>query len=383
MTLFQKVKEAVWKENGLGNKKTNQEDDLPANDAVLAILQALNMPIENTQQQNMVSTCQSSDEFVKGIVGILEGFGLLDQKAEGSALPDEAANIIIDACENALQPTVEIVQQEQAVLPQEDTTQTNQQPIAWVPVENKPVQLEAQLKLEKFIVEYLGSLENTSSEASEFVVIPQNETTSDMLMQSQTKEETVELPLPTEKTDTDTQPVQVQLPIERPVVMNAAMKQESTMEQAGQVSQQDMADNITNLIERITVSSMNNTQEFQVDLKPEFLGKLSVKLVMDGDGIRAQIKAADASVKGLIQAEAASLADSLKERGVNITQVEVTYEASTFDFNSQQGQGQAYSEPSRQQQMGKEPEAESYDSIIESLNNVDLIAKNSSVEFRA
>ena len=51
-------------------------------------------------------------------------------------------------------------------------------------------------------------------------------------------------------------------------------------------------------------------------LKPEYLGKLSIKLMMDNDGIKAHIKASDASVKGLIMDQLPALQEALKEKGL-------------------------------------------------------------------
>jgi hypothetical protein len=42
-----------------------------------------------------------------------------------------------------------------------------------------------------------------------------------------------------------------------------------------------MADNIANIVARVSTQAANGTQEFTIALKPDHLGKLSIKLIMD------------------------------------------------------------------------------------------------------
>ena len=63
-----------------------------------------------------------------------------------------------------------------------------------------------------------------------------------------------------------------------------------------------------------------------MDLKPDFLGKVSIKITMENGEIRMHVKTEDAAVKGLFSDQSASLQSALKEKGIVISSVDVTYQ---------------------------------------------------------
>ncbi|MEN6470377.1 MAG: flagellar hook-length control protein FliK [Clostridiaceae bacterium] len=93
------------------------------------------------------------------------------------------------------------------------------------------------------------------------------------------------------------------------------------------------AETVMDLVESMYAQSKDGASEFEVTLKPEYLGKLSIKLTQDADGLKAQIKAADASVRNLLQNELATLQAQLKEKGVEVTRIDIAYEAANLSFS--------------------------------------------------
>ena len=144
-----------------------------------------------------------------------------------------------------------------------------------------------------------------------------------------------------------------------------------------------MADNISRIVESMSSQSTESSQEFTVALKPEHLGKLSIKLIMDSDGLKAHIKAADASVSGLIRSELNTLSDQLKEKGIQIRQIDVTYDTSALLSDTSQGNGRQYSGSSKNRRSYTTGKSEPYSVTSASADMQQLLANGSSVEFQA
>lgn len=155
--------------------------------------------------------------------------------------------------------------------------------------------------------------------------------------------------------------------------------------QAAPLTEIEFADNLNRIIEGISANSVEGGQEFDVQLKPEFLGKLSLKLIMDGDGLRAQIKAGDLSIRNMIHAQLPALEAALKERGVNVQQIEVAYEAAAFDFNHRQREGSQneYAGPNNAIRYAAGLEPVGYDAVLEQVGELGYLHETSSVEFQA
>jgi flagellar hook-length control protein FliK len=114
---------------------------------------------------------------------------------------------------------------------------------------------------------------------------------------------------------------------------------------AAQSAQTDTAQTVMNLVDSVSVQAKGGVTEFEVMLKPEHLGKLSIKLTQDADGLKAEIKAADPTVKTLLENELNSLQAMLREKGVEVHRIDVAYEASTLAFDSRQRQKQDSNAP--------------------------------------
>lgn len=79
------------------------------------------------------------------------------------------------------------------------------------------------------------------------------------------------------------------------------------------------------LVESIFTQSTSESQFMEIQLKPEFLGKVAIQLSLGDSGLEIKIKAEDASVKGLISDQVTQLTSSLNDKGVKVTAIEVVY----------------------------------------------------------
>ena len=152
-------------------------------------------------------------------------------------------------------------------------------------------------------------------------------------------------------------------------------------------TQADMAQNISSIVEEMSFRADQEIQEFSVSLKPAHLGELSIRLTKSSDGLLAQIKAADASTKGLIQNEVAALTAQLKDKGIEIRQIEVVYEAPAFTTDMRQNEGRrdtSSSSPHKSRLYRIGAAQESYGAAVDSTAiTASPLLMDSSVEYQA
>lgn len=97
---------------------------------------------------------------------------------------------------------------------------------------------------------------------------------------------------------------------------------ESTVVRAPAVS----ADNLfETMVERIEVLQDTETSRMSIQLKPEFLGKVSLEMTMTGGAMQVKISAEDADVKSMINGQITALVETLSSRGIKISAVDVVY----------------------------------------------------------
>ncbi len=349
-----------------------------------------------SEEENEDSMCGDSNlqELVDGIVGILEGFGLLDYDMEEGSLDKLSESISQYISMGELN---------------EDVNQGLSQLIARMPNINQNETLKAEIgpMIQEVVEKYQCSFENTNNMGVDKADLSnEGDDTSDKIkimlklavsnsnktQNNQIKQMGKENSLDNQDKKTNaenlngkTQVFGVGNAAENPNKIENVSKE--TL--AGETEQVNKAmdDNVANIAEKITASQIEGKKEFDVTLKPDFLGKLSVKLIIEEDGIRAQIKAADQYVKGLITDQLPELSEQLKQKGVNMTNIEVVYDSP--DFSSFEGQFQQHSnmsghsfKSSRSFYSGEmEPiDSATYEAM---LDYTDLTLKNSSVEFSA
>ena len=351
---------------------------------------------DQEQMNQTVSICHDMEQATR-IAGILEGFGLLTDDTDGS----EQISTRMEGTSPVLFPLgegMEGAQEDQPIQPLVDKgtaalfPETGEEPLPELPTE-----------------EHLGSLENTNNQKD--AIIAADAWAADRTIrpaQPQEKPERSTLLRLLEEAAVRTAKAPREAMAARPILMKeeAALVEETPQEAApitfsssledvalaeeGEplqvVSQNDMEENISKLVEKITSQQVSGEQEFTIDLKPDFLGKLSIKLITDGDGIKAQIKAADLAAKSLIQQEIPGLTETLKSRGVLIHSVEVSYETAAFQFDTNQGQAQQqFGGQSKHKRIRWDGDIAQFDlpTLEELTKDMDLETKNGSVEFRA
>ncbi|MDR3311066.1 MAG: flagellar hook-length control protein FliK [Oscillospiraceae bacterium] len=79
------------------------------------------------------------------------------------------------------------------------------------------------------------------------------------------------------------------------------------------------------LVERVSLMSGEGESEMAIQLKPEFLGKVSLKLSSNPNGVQIKISAEEASVKNTLDRGITALVESLQSKGVRVTGVDVVY----------------------------------------------------------
>lgn len=106
------------------------------------------------------------------------------------------------------------------------------------------------------------------------------------------------------------------------------------------------------IVESIQMATPES-QYMEIQLKPEFLGKVSIQLSLnDAGGMEIKIKAEDMNVKNLIGEQIAQLSESLAEKGTKVTDIDVIYTGVSEDG--------FYHEQSQSRQQGQQAPGKSY-----------------------
>ena len=96
----------------------------------------------------------------------------------------------------------------------------------------------------------------------------------------------------------------------------------------------------------VSTQAREGKYEFEMALKPDFLGKVSIKLIMEDGGIRMQIRTQDMGVKSLFTDQMSGLQSLLRDKGFSVTSIDVTYQstmAGGHDPYSQSREGESRS----------------------------------------
>jgi len=86
-------------------------------------------------------------------------------------------------------------------------------------------------------------------------------------------------------------------------------------------------DNVMRIVDKMSSQVSGGKYDFDVDLKPDFLGKVSIRLSMQNGEIRMQIKTDDLSVKSMFADQISSMQTALKDKGLAVTNIDVTYQS--------------------------------------------------------
>lgn len=370
--------------------------------------------------QQQLSKCCDLPEPVGGIADILEGFGLLNRSGDGIELTKEGQAFLAQL----FQELMGAEQQATVSLPYAAGNEAG--------MLNTAIPEETQQALQLLIKEYLCSLENANNPgtvSAETPVIPllpragavpadPAENRSSELMEpakSTANVSPLEQSAVVQKTPLE-RLVQALTQLESDALREGALQEqklsvpEHEQMQAGAFhssltlqrpvltsanpgaasmapTQADMAQNISNIVEEMSFRANQEIHEFSVSLKPAHLGELSIKLTKSPDGLIAQIRAADASTKGLIQNEVAALTAQLKDKGIEIRQIEVVYEAPAFTTDMRQNEGRrdtSSSAPHKSRLYRIGTAQETYGATVDSTAiTASPLLMDSSVEYQA
>jgi len=348
---------------------------------------------ESEEEDSMC--CDSNlQNLVDGIVGIIEGFGLLDYNIPESAI-DEISEQIVSL--------VNLQGDNADTDNSKDYIKMLSEIIARMPNTNQNESLNQETKdaIQKLIDEYQCSFDNTNNTGVNETELKNEPEQIDAdriknMLKVAIKEskgtKIKQFGLTNEKASDEvkskddvgkTNGSSMLFRTSSETAKTTEIQQNQNVEQA---AGKDMAENIAKITQKITSSQIDGKREFDVTLKPSFLGKLSIKLVMDGDSIKAHIKAADQYVKGLISEQLPELSQALKEKGVNMTHIEVVYDSPMSSSTDQQFHGQNQNMGDAGKSMRSFAAEKGNTEIIAFsavTDQTDLFLKNSSVEFSA
>jgi flagellar hook-length control protein FliK len=104
---------------------------------------------------------------------------------------------------------------------------------------------------------------------------------------------------------------------------------------------------MTTIIDKISTAFGKETTEMVVQLKPEHLGGLSISLSMGESGLVAKMVTSEQSVHSMIHGEIGMLQEALREKGIPVVHMEVSWGQTSNTFaDSQRGNGGHWTEPS-------------------------------------
>ncbi len=86
-------------------------------------------------------------------------------------------------------------------------------------------------------------------------------------------------------------------------------------------------DNVMRIVDKMSAQAVGGKYDFDVELKPDFLGKVNIKLSMENGEIRMQIKTDDVNVKSMFADQVSSMQAALKDKGIAVTNIDVTYQS--------------------------------------------------------
>lgn len=96
-------------------------------------------------------------------------------------------------------------------------------------------------------------------------------------------------------------------------------------------------ENILRIVDSVSTKSAEGRHEFEIGLKPDFLGKVRIRLTMEHGSIRMQIHTDDPDVKQMLSDHSSALMTELKEKGITLSGMDVSYEnPASFDGKEQQ-----------------------------------------------
>ncbi|MGI6152224.1 MAG: flagellar hook-length control protein FliK [Christensenellaceae bacterium] len=143
------------------------------------------------------------------------------------------------------------------------------------------------------------------------------------------------------------------------------------------------------LLEQVKSIVTKDKTEFYIQLKPEHLGGLSIMLAAEEGGLVAKLMTANKNVHGIIQADQTQMLEALREKGINVVQMEVIYDQMGNSTRKEDANDSQQWENRSAIQVkgihgGIQDIPEEMTMVYDSLTNYDVLAEQGgSVEFSA
>lgn len=385
------------------------QDDTPYGAPAVTVNQAGEAPQENSMAANLTDT-----ESKPQVVGILEGFGMLDDHSD---LPP----VLPQSGPEAGEPAAEAAKAAEQTLPQAESPEPTGALENYARMLSKDqlsrLPLDQQQMIYKAVGDYLGSFESTNKEPAQTAAMPEDapatpqaaeaaaeplalpDKIARLLIRLKTAQQDAAPADPARVAAADTVAPSVE-PMQKPAAKPEAAEPQTAMPEApqtdapqaaakpaaaqavqtpdkeaqapapkpeppadtdaGRAQTSDAAsglqsavplaqekpqsvqppqkaqsapgsdfvrDNVMRIVDKMSVQAGDGKYDFDVELKPDFLGKVNIKLSMENGEIRMQIKTDDANVKSLFADQAASMQSALKDKGIAVTNIDVTYQS--------------------------------------------------------
>ncbi|MCL2078434.1 MAG: flagellar hook-length control protein FliK [Oscillospiraceae bacterium] len=91
------------------------------------------------------------------------------------------------------------------------------------------------------------------------------------------------------------------------------------------------------MISRVETLQTDAKTSMTIQLNPEFLGKVALEVAMDASGLHVKINAEDSNVRGMINGQLTTLIESLENKGIIVSEVEVAYGSTLGSAFKEQG----------------------------------------------
>ena len=350
------------------------------------------------------ATAQTPSE----IVGILEGFELLDYQTDNHALTDlaETADSAQSTDAAAQAPAQQMMSDQFArmlmkdqpgELPQDVQQQiiadagkysgslesTNNQPLDHKPhdaaQDAAALLLNTKMAPEKTVKPDPGTMQAAEAKAdaaapeqagAETAAAPEQAAAKTAAVPAQTAAKPAEKaePAQVKNLDATATPTATATPAETAPVKALQTDTAQAVPETKEADTDFVRDNVIRIVDKVSANVREGRHEFDVELKPDFLGKVSIRLTLENGGIRMQVKTDDASVKGLFSEQAGSLQSALKEKGIVLSNVDVSYQESMLPGRDASGQSAGFGQRKDRQDGWsgeRHPGGDLYDAITQ------------------
>ncbi|MDD5018488.1 MAG: flagellar hook-length control protein FliK [Eubacteriales bacterium] len=143
-------------------------------------------------------------------------------------------------------------------------------------------------------------------------------------------------------------------------------------------------ENVIRIVDKVSTQAKEGRYDFDMELKPDFLGKVNIRLTMEDGNLKMRIRTEDMAVKELFSNEIPALQTMLKEKGFTVSDINVAYESQAFSNNEafEQNGDSGTGKQSYPNELSYDQTAESvlYDAVMDLPG---LYAGTSSVEYLA